>query len=36
MLEMNKEKKLVRRPPTLNEVKQWIEEAKTLQRKIEY
>jgi predicted flap endonuclease-1-like 5' DNA nuclease/NAD-dependent dihydropyrimidine dehydrogenase PreA subunit len=34
--EVNEQKKLVRRLPTLNEVKQWIEEAKTLPRKIEY
>ena len=31
-----KKKKIVRRPPTLNEVKQWIEKAKKLPRKIEY
>ncbi|MDQ1278837.1 MAG: hypothetical protein QG670_97 [Thermoproteota archaeon] len=36
MLEVNETKKLVRRPPTLSEVKQWIEQAKTLSRKIEY
>ena len=36
MLEVDEKKKLVRRPPTLNEVKQWIEEAKKLPRKIEY
>jgi predicted flap endonuclease-1-like 5' DNA nuclease len=36
MLEVNEEKKLVRRPPTLEEVKQWIEQAKKLPRKIEY
>jgi predicted flap endonuclease-1-like 5' DNA nuclease len=36
MLEENEKKKLVRRPPTLNNVKQWIEEAKTLPRKVEY
>jgi predicted flap endonuclease-1-like 5' DNA nuclease len=36
MLEVNEKEKLVRRPPTLNEVKQWIEEAKKLPRKIEY
>jgi len=36
MLEVNRNKKLVRRPPTLNEVKLWIEEAKKLPRKIEY
>ena len=34
--EVNAEKKLVRRPPTLNEVKQWIEQAKKLPRKVEY
>ncbi len=36
MLEVNAKKKLVRRPPTLNDVTRWIEEAKTLQRKLEY
>jgi predicted flap endonuclease-1-like 5' DNA nuclease len=36
MLEVNEKKNLVRRPPALNEVKQWIEEAKKLPRKIEY
>lgn len=36
MLEVSEKKKLVRRPQTLNEVKQWIEEAKKLPRKIEY
>ena len=36
MLEVNKEKNIVRRPPTLNEVKQWISQAKKLGRKIEY
>jgi predicted flap endonuclease-1-like 5' DNA nuclease len=36
MLEVNEKKKLVRRPPALNEVKQWVEEAKNLPRKIEY
>jgi len=36
MLEVNKEKKLVRRPPTLNEVKDWVEQAKKLPRKVEY
>ena len=34
--EVNEQKKLVRRLPTLNEVKQWIEEAKKLPRKIQY
>ncbi|MEM2939468.1 MAG: DUF4332 domain-containing protein [Candidatus Bathyarchaeia archaeon] len=36
LLEVNKEKKLVRRPPTLNEVKSWVEQAKELPRKVEY
>ena len=36
MREVNEEKQLVRRPPTLNEVKQWIEQAKKLPRKVEY
>ena len=36
MLEVNETKKLVRRPPTLNEVKKWIEQAKELPRKVEY
>ncbi|HJX24148.1 MAG TPA: DUF4332 domain-containing protein [Candidatus Bathyarchaeia archaeon] len=36
MLEVNEKKKLVRRPPTLDQVKQWIEEARELPRKIEY
>ena len=36
MLEVNEKKNLVRRPPALNQVKQWIEEAKKLPRKIEY
>jgi predicted flap endonuclease-1-like 5' DNA nuclease len=36
ILEVNEEKKLVRRPPTLNEVRQWIEQAKKLPRKVEY
>jgi len=30
ILEVNEQKKLVRRPPTLNEVKQWVEQAKKL------
>jgi len=34
--EVNEEKKLVRRPPSLNEVKSWIEQAKKLPRKVEY
>lgn len=36
MLEVNEKKKLVRRLPTLDEVKRWIEEAKKLPRKVEY
>ena len=36
ILEVNKNKELVRRPPTLDEVKQWIEQAKKLPRKVEY
>ncbi|MCJ7762190.1 DUF4332 domain-containing protein [Candidatus Bathyarchaeota archaeon] len=36
MLEVNAKKTIVRRLPTLNEVKQWIEEAKKLPRKIQY
>jgi predicted flap endonuclease-1-like 5' DNA nuclease len=36
MLEVNAKKRLVHRAPTLNEVRQWIEEAKTLPRKVEY
>ena len=34
--EINEEKKLVRRPPTLNNVRSWIEQAKTLPRIVEY
>jgi len=34
--EVNEEKKLVRRPPTLNQVRAWIEQAKKLPRKVEY
>lgn len=34
--EVNEEKKLVRRPPTPDEVKRWIEQAKKLPRKVEY
>jgi predicted flap endonuclease-1-like 5' DNA nuclease len=33
--EINEEKKLVRRPPTLNDVRTWIEQAKTLPRAVE-
>ena len=36
MLEVNEKMNLVRRSPTLNKVRQWIEEAKKLPRKIEY
>ncbi len=36
ILEINNAKKLVRRPPTLGEIKQWIDQAKKLPRKIEY
>ena len=36
ILEVNEKKKLVRRPPTLDEIKQWIDQAKTLPRKVEY
>ncbi|MEM2109082.1 MAG: DUF4332 domain-containing protein [Candidatus Odinarchaeota archaeon] len=36
ILELNKARKIVRRPPTLKEIKSWIEQAKKLPRKIEY
>jgi predicted flap endonuclease-1-like 5' DNA nuclease len=36
MLQVNAEKNLVRRPPTLNDVDQWVQEAKSLPRKIHY
>lgn len=36
ILEVNEKKKLVRRPPTLSDVKQWVEQAKTLPKKVEY
>lgn len=36
ILEINEEKKLVRRPPTLNNVLSWINQAKTLPRMVEY
>ena len=36
ILEINEEKKLVRRPPTLNDVRSWINQAKTLPRIVEY
>ncbi|UCH03308.1 MAG: DUF4332 domain-containing protein [Candidatus Bathyarchaeota archaeon] len=34
--EVNEEKKLVRRPPSLNQVMDWIQQAKKLPRKITY
>jgi predicted flap endonuclease-1-like 5' DNA nuclease len=36
ILEVNEKKKLVRRPPTLKQVKVWVEQAKKLPRKVEY
>lgn len=36
ILEVNKAKKLVRRPPTLDDVTSWVEQAKKLPRKVEY
>lgn len=33
---VNEAKKLVRRTPTLNQTKDWIEQAKILPRKVEY
>ncbi|MCX8183287.1 MAG: DUF4332 domain-containing protein [Crenarchaeota archaeon] len=36
ILEINKEKKLVRRPPTLEQVTDWVKQAKKLPRKVEY
>ena len=36
MQQVNEQKKLVRRPPTLNEVKKWIAQAKALPRAVEY
>ena len=36
LLEVNAEKKLVRRVPTRNMVQNWVEQAKTLPRVIEY
>jgi predicted flap endonuclease-1-like 5' DNA nuclease len=36
MIEVNDEKKLVRRVPKLNQVKEWVEQAKKLPRIIEY
>jgi len=36
MLEINAEKKLVRRPPSLNQVKSWVTHAKELPRVLTY
>jgi len=36
ILEINKEKKLVRRPPVMKQVQKWVEQAKKLPRKVEY
>jgi len=36
LLEVNVEKKLVRRPPPLSAVKNWVEQAKKLKRVVEY
>lgn len=36
IMEVNQQKKLVRRPPTLEQVKSWVEQAKNLPRKVEY
>jgi predicted flap endonuclease-1-like 5' DNA nuclease len=36
MLDTNAKKKLVRRPPSLNNVKDWIAQAKKLPRLIQY
>jgi len=36
MLEVNGVKKLVRRPPPLSAVKNWVEQAKKLKRVVEY
>ena len=36
IIEINEDKKLVRRPPTLETVKSWIEQAKELPRRVEY
>lgn len=36
MVEVNAKEKLVRRLPTLNEVKDWIEQAKKLPKKVEH
>ncbi len=36
MIEVNETKKLIRRPPPLNAVKDWVEQAKKLKRVVEY
>jgi predicted flap endonuclease-1-like 5' DNA nuclease len=36
IMEINEAKKLVRRPPTLEDVKSWVEQAKKLPRKVEH
>jgi predicted flap endonuclease-1-like 5' DNA nuclease len=36
MLEVNAAKKLVRRPPPISSVKNWVEQAKRLKRVVEY
>ena len=36
MAEVNEEKKLTRRVPTASQVADWVEQAKTLPRKVEY
>lgn len=36
IIEINDKKKLVRRTPTRNQVKEWIEQAKTMPRKVEH
>lgn len=36
MLQVNQEKNLVNRAPNLSEVKSWVDQAKTMPRKVEY
>ncbi len=36
IIEINDKKKLVRRTPTRNQVKEWVEQAKTMPRKVEH
>jgi predicted flap endonuclease-1-like 5' DNA nuclease len=36
MIEVNAEKKLVRRPPSHSMVDQWVQQAKALPRKVSY